>query len=51
MNNSERIPASNISNSVLFIVKASKRRRMQAISKAKMVQGELGFIPRLTAIK
>lgn len=51
MDNQERIPASNISNSVFFLMKAAKKRRTQAISKAKMVQGELGIVPRLVAVK
>jgi len=51
MNNSEKIPASNISDSVFFLMRAAKKRRTQAIAKAKMIQSELGMTPKLVAVK
>jgi hypothetical protein len=46
-----REPIKNISESVFFILKGAKKRRSMATAKAKMIQGELGVIPRLTAVK
>ncbi len=51
MNKTNRLPSSNISESVLFLIKGAKKRRSMAVAKAKMIQGELGVIPRLIAIK
>lgn len=44
-------PSSNISDSVLFLLRGAKKRRSLAVAKAKMVQGELGVVPRLVAVK
>jgi len=46
-----REPIKNISESVFFILKGAKKRRTMATAKAKMIQGDLGVIPRLTAVK
>ncbi|EKE03262.1 MAG: hypothetical protein ACD_20C00225G0006 [uncultured bacterium] len=51
MNKINRIPSSNISESVLFLLRGAKKRRSMAMAKAKMIQGELGVIPRLVAVK
>ncbi len=39
------------SNSVSFILKAAKKRRILAMDKAKEVQQELGLAPLLVALK
>ena len=41
----------SISNGVKFILKASKKRRMIAMEKAKDVQLEWGISPMLMAVK
>lgn len=50
-NANDRLPTTNISESVLFLLRGAKKRRSMAIAKAKMVQGELGVVPRLVAVK
>lgn len=45
------IPATNVSESILFLLRGAKKRRSMAIAKAKMIQGQLGVIPRLVAVK
>lgn len=47
----ERLIENNISNSVSFVLNAAKKRRTSALSKAKMVQCELGMTPLLSAVK
>ena len=42
---------SSISNSVGFIYRAAKRRRMMALDNAKEVKLELGIAPKLSAVK
>lgn len=44
-------PNSNISNSVQFLLRGAKKRRSMAIAQAKMIQGDLGVIPRVMAVK
>lgn len=51
MENNQRIPNANVSESVLFLLRGAKKRRSMAIAKAKMIQGQLGVIPRLVAVK
>jgi hypothetical protein len=51
MNKGRKIPISNLSNAVEFLLKGAKKRRSLAMAKAKMIQGELGVIPRLISIK
>ena len=51
MESTRRLPVSNSSDSVLFLLRGAKKRRSMAIAKAKMIQGELGVIPRLVAVK
>lgn len=45
------IPNTNVSESVLFLLRGAKKRRSMAVAKAKMIQGQLGVIPRLAAVK
>lgn len=51
MNTAKRTPATNTSDSVLFLLRGAKKRRSLATAKAKMIQGELGVVPRLVAVK
>lgn len=51
MSNINREPANNFSPAVIFLLRGAKKRRTIAMSKAKMIQGEQGIVPRLTAIK
>jgi len=44
-------PGSNTSDSVLFLLRGAKKRRSTAIAGAKMVQGNLGVMPKLVAVK
>lgn len=46
-----RTPDTNISESVLFLLRGAKKRRSLATAKAKMIQGQLGVVPRLVAVK
>jgi len=46
-----RTPGSNVSDPVLFLLNGAKKRRTMACAKAKMIQGELGVVPRLKAVK
>jgi hypothetical protein len=39
------------SESIMFLLKGAKKRRSLAIAKAKMIQGELGVVPKLVAVK
>ena len=48
---SKRVPSTNISESVLFLLRGAKKRRSMAIAKAKMIQGQLGVTARLVAVK
>ena len=47
----KRVPGTNISDSVLFLLRGAKKRRSMAVAKAKMIQGQLGVVPRLVAVK
>ena len=51
MENKDRLPAANTSDSVLFLLRGAKKRRSMAIARAKMIQQELGIIPSLVAVK
>lgn len=51
MSDNKRIPATNTSDSVLFLLRGAKKRRSMAIARAKMIQQELGIIPSLIAVK
>jgi len=51
MEKKQRTPSANISDSVLFLLRGAKKRRSLAIAKAKMVQGEIGVVPKLVAVK
>ena len=41
----------NINEGVEFILRGAKKRRSMAIASAKMINAELGFNPKLIAIK
>ncbi len=43
--------SSNINDGVEFILRGAKKRRSMAIASAKMINAELGFNPKLIAIK
>ncbi len=45
------VPNTNVSESILFLLRGAKKRRSMAVAKAKMIQGQLGVIPRLVAVK
>ena len=47
----KRLPSTNTSEAVLFLLRGAKKRRSIAISNAKMIQGDLGVMPRLVALK
>lgn len=47
----KRKPAQNTSFSVHFVIKGAEKRRHMAYAKAKMLQSELGVIPRLVSVK
>jgi len=51
MNCNKFLPDINVSDSVLFLLRGAKKRRSMAVAKAKMIQGQLGVIPRLVAVK
>jgi hypothetical protein len=51
MNNAKRMPASTMSDAVLFLTKGAQKRRSLAITKAKLIQGDMGVTPRLVSIK
>lgn len=51
MDYTTRIPSNNSSKSVMFVLRGSQKRRSMAIAKAKMIQGEQGIVPKLTAVK
>ena len=46
-----RAAKGNTSESVEFILRGAKKRRSMAIAGAKMINAELGFNPKLIAIK
>jgi hypothetical protein len=46
-----RVPERNVSTAVQFVVKGSQKRRQMAYQKAKMLQRELGVIPKLVSVK
>ena len=46
-----RKPAQNTAFSVHFVIKGAEKRRHLAYAKAKMLQSELGVIPRLVSVK
>jgi hypothetical protein len=51
MAKSTRKPARNTAFAVHFVIKGAEKRRSLAYAKAKMLQRELGVIPRLTCVK
>lgn len=46
-----RQPATNTADSVLFLLRGAQKRRSLAMAKAKMIQSEVGVVPRLVAVK
>lgn len=51
MEKSQRTPARNTAFAVHFVIRGAEKRRNLAYTKAKMLQRELGVIPRLTCVK
>lgn len=51
MNHITRTPSNNSSNTVMFVLRGAQKRRSMAIAKAKMIQGEQGIVPKLSAVK
>lgn len=45
------IPVSNISASVQFLLRGSKKRRAMAYTNIKMIQSEMGVMPKIAAVK
>ena len=43
--------SSNLNEGVEFILRGAKKRRSMAIASAKMINAELGFNPKLVALK
>lgn len=46
-----RVPESNISDGVRFVLRGAKKRRSMAYANVKMLQSEMGMTPRLVAVK
>jgi hypothetical protein len=46
-----KVPASNVSDSVRFILRGANKRRTMAYANVKMLQSEMGMAPRLVAVK
>ena len=46
-----KIPSSNVSDGVRFILRGAKKRRSMAYANVKMLQSEMGMTPRLVAVK
>ena len=51
MNYNKLAPSENTSDAVLFLLRGAKKRRSMAVAKAKIIQNELGVLPKLVAIK
>ena len=51
MNYTMQIPSNNSSKSIMFILRGAQKRRSMAMARAKMIQGEQGIVPKLTAVK
>jgi len=51
MEENNKIPAVTTSDAVSFLLRGAQKRRSLALAKAKMIQSELGVIPRLVTIK
>lgn len=47
----KRVPTENVSQTVMFLLRGATKRRSMAVAKAKMIQSELGVVPRLVAVK
>lgn len=48
---SQRKPGRNTAFAVHFVIKGAEKRRTIAYAKAKMLQQELGVIPKLVCVK
>ena len=46
-----KIPSSNVSDGVRFILRGAKKRRSMAYANVKMLQSEMGMTSRLVAVK
>lgn len=44
-------PSANISTGVQFLLRGARKRRSMAYANIKMIQGELGVMPKLAAVK
>ena len=44
------LSSSNISNPVFLLLKGARKRRSLAKAKAKIIQGDLNIVPRLTTV-
>lgn len=51
MEEKKRIPAVTTSDSVSFLLRGAQKRRSMSLARAKMIQTELGVVPRLVTIK
>jgi hypothetical protein len=51
MEENKRIPAITTSESVSFLLRGAQKRRSMALARAKMIQCELGVVPRLITVK
>lgn len=45
------VPVSNISASVQFLLRGAKKRRAMAYTNIKMIQSEMGVMPKIAAVK
>jgi len=46
-----KAPLTNTSEAVLFLLRGAKKRRSMAVANARLIQNELGIMPKLVAIK
>lgn len=51
VNNFNNVPTASTSDAVSFLLRGAKKRRSMALANAKMIQCELGVIPKLVAVK
>lgn len=51
MEENKKIPSVTTSDAVSFLLRGAQKRRSMALAKAKMIQSELGVVPRLVAVK
>ena len=51
MLNNTNVAGSNVSEAVMFLLRGAKKRRSFAVANAKMIQSELGVMPKMAALK